>query len=259
MGDPVPDGAVVFPGCVGDGLPEAVPDPGVAGMYDWYSGSVESRTGSCSSADLPVESSLTRTVTMEPGDPVVGSSIMAGGWAKDVSPLALTGIDTCRPGSAGDGDNRVLGGRVEYGAHDPSGLVRSVGEDEHVRQLHRTDHGVDPVGRRRDLRGFRGVVGGAAGSGHSSTPSVRAAIADLIPASRVVGATAGSSRQKLSGHLRLSSRAAGKSTRRRSWWPPSGRRPAAAPPAGPKCGLSSRIPGAGPGCASDDTQTRIVY
>jgi hypothetical protein len=86
---------------VGDGVPDGVPDvvpaPDVAGMYDSYSGSVELRTGSCTSADAPVASSLTLTVTMEPGGPAAGFSIMAGGWAREVSWLALTGIDTFEP------------------------------------------------------------------------------------------------------------------------------------------------------------------
>ena len=196
LGDPVPDGAVVFPGSVGDVLPEAVPDPGVAGMYDWYSGSVESRTGSCTSADVPVESSLTRTVTRDPGDPVVGSSSMAGGWAKDVSPLALTGIDTVGPEAP-----EIVTTASLADVLNTVPMIRP-GWSAPWERMSMSASFIGPTTVWIPLvAGVIFVVSAGLSEeqpapARSSTPSVRAAIADLNPANRVVGATAGSSRQK---------------------------------------------------------------
>jgi hypothetical protein len=121
---------------------------------------------------------------------------MAGGWARDVSPLALTGIDTFGPeapemvttASFADVLNTVP--MIRPGCSAP---------------WERMSMSASLIGPTTVLIPLVADVIFAVSAGlseeqpvpvRSSTPSVKAAIADLIPASRVVGATAGSSRQK---------------------------------------------------------------
>ncbi|CAH0301247.1 hypothetical protein SRABI26_04547 [Arthrobacter sp. Bi26] len=144
-----------------------------------------------------MESSLTRTVTKEPGDPAVGSSIMAGGWAREVSPLALTGIDTFEPvapvmvtvASVEDVLNKVPMIRPGWSA-----------------PWERMSMSASFIGPTTVLIPLVAGVIFAVSAGLSeeqpvpvrrTIPSVSAAAAYLIPARKAVVATAGSSRQNV--------------------------------------------------------------